>query len=604
MMIKMGVAAARGAGAGTGLDRGGVVVAVALVYSMLVAVVASAAAAVSSKSGAALIVHDVHVQVQRSQQLPIAAAAVITNCSDPSEQQTSECTSPGIDCWTLYIRNSSMLRLCESFTSLNSTLVSPSPDCCSAVQSAWQLWPRRCFCNYIYFQYVPEHRHALPLLCDVTNSICHTCISLHPPDPAVATCGGDLVPGKSSKRTLIIVAVTITALVVCIIIAVLTYWFAFRHKKKPYSRFPDASHDLNGILKLGGGPTLFSYNVLKSATKNFHIGNKLGEGGFGAVFKGLLPDGMEVAVKQLSMDSKQGNEEFLNEVMFVTGVQHRNLVKLRGCCLKGNERILVYEYLPNKSLYQALFDNENGQQLDWPKRFKIAVGTAQGLAYLHEGCQTRIVHRDIKASNILLDEDYIPKIADFGLARFFLDNQTHVSTRVAGTKGYLAPEYLLRGQLTEKADVFSFGVVMMELVSGRSNFDPRLPLDVAYLLDWTWQLHEKKKLKDIMDPSLLEGTGYCEEEALRLVTIALLCTQSEPTMRPTMTRVVAMLAGDANSDIPEIVESSKPQALLLTELPTWNDKPTKCNSSQLSDDQASGPSMRNGSISFSMIQPR
>ncbi len=197
MMIKMGVAAARGAGAGTGLDRGGVVVAVALVYSMLVAVVASAVAAVSSKSGAALIVHDVHVQVERSQQLPIAAAAIITNCSDPSEQQTSECTSPEIDCWNLYIRNSSMLRLCESFTSLNSTLVSPSPDCCSAVQGAWQLWPRRCFCNYIYFQFVTEHRHTLPRLCEVTNSICQTCISLHPPDPAVATCGGDLVPGTS-----------------------------------------------------------------------------------------------------------------------------------------------------------------------------------------------------------------------------------------------------------------------------------------------------------------------------------------------------------------------------------------------------------------------
>jgi hypothetical protein len=197
MMIKMGVAAAHGAGAGTGLDRGGVVVVVALAYSMLVAVVASAAVAVSSKSGVALIVHDVHVQVQRSQQLPIAAAAIITNCSDPSEQQTAECTSPEIDCWNLYISNSSMLRLCKSFTSVNSTLVSPSPDCCSAVQSAWQLWPRRCFCNYIYFQYVPEHRQALPLLCDVTNSICHTCTSLHPPDTAVATCGGDFVSGTN-----------------------------------------------------------------------------------------------------------------------------------------------------------------------------------------------------------------------------------------------------------------------------------------------------------------------------------------------------------------------------------------------------------------------
>jgi serine/threonine protein kinase len=148
----------------------------------------------------------------------------------------------------------------------------------------------------------------------------------------------------------------------------------------------------------------------------------------------LLPDGTEVAVKQLSVGSKQGNEEFLNEVMFITSVQHRNLVKLRGCCLKADERILVYEYLPNRSLSQALFDKEHALQLNWPTRLKIVLGTAQGLAYLHEGCRTRIVHRDIKASNILLDEDFTPKIADFGLARFFQDNQTHVSTRVAGTK--------------------------------------------------------------------------------------------------------------------------------------------------------------------------
>jgi serine/threonine protein kinase len=280
----------------------------------------------------------------------------------------------------------------------------------------------------------------------------------------------------------IIVASVVGGSVVCVIIAVFA-WFFYRRKKHRL-RFPDTFQDIDDIMRVESRPTLFSYSVLKKATKNFHISNKLGEGGFGSVFKGVLTDGTEVAVKQLSVGSKQGNDEFLNEVVLITSVQHRNLVKLQGCCLKGDERILVYEFLPNKSLHQALFDEEQVLHLDWLTRMKIILGTAQGLSYLHEGCRTRIIHRDIKASNILLDEDYNPKIADFGLARFFLDSQTHVSTRVAGTKGYLAPEYALRGQLTEKADVFSFGVVVLELISGRSNFDLRLPSDTAYLLDW------------------------------------------------------------------------------------------------------------------------
>ncbi|CAM6002076.1 unnamed protein product [Sphagnum balticum] len=546
------------------------------------------------------------------------------NCSDPSEEQKPECTSPSIDCWQNYISNSSMMNLCKSFTSAaaappinnsssSSSSTGPTAGCCSAVRMAWQLWPPRCFCNYIYFQYVQEiNRRALPALClNVTNSsVCHTCSIADPSVVPLATCSSPNPTGKSStKRVALAIALTITAITVCIIVVVLVYCLPFRYKKKASLRFPDTSQDLDDILKFGGGPTIFSYSVLKTATKNFHIGNKLGEGGFGAVYKGLLPDGTEVAVKQLSVGSKQGNEEFLNEVMFITGVQHRNLVKLRGCCLKDDERLLVYEYLPNKSLYQALFDEEHAVQIDWPTRLRIVLGTARGLAYLHEGCRTRIVHRDIKASNILLDEDYNPKIADFGLARFFLDNQTHVSTRVAGTKGYLAPEYVVRGQLTEKADVFSFGVVVLELVSGRSNFDHRLPTDTPYLLDWSWQLHEKKRLKDIMDPSLLEGPGYSEEEALRVVTIALLCTQSEPTMRPTMTRVVAMLVGDSNTEIPPILKSSKLRPLVLTELPnmsTWNDisNAIKGNNSQLSNDQVSRASMRSGSVSDTTMEPR
>ncbi|CAK9213211.1 unnamed protein product [Sphagnum troendelagicum] len=611
MGVALGGSFARGRGVAGVLHMTALVTAMVVAVVQLQLVVSTAASAVFLRPDHHLLAAD-HIHedfVLVAGQAPSAVGAIpgpAQNCSDPRDQQTAACVSTSIDCWSVYINNSAVMGECASFSVGNSTQLLPSPDCCSAVQSAWQLWPRRCFCSFIYFQYVQQRRRALPSLCNVTNSICQTCSAIPDLPGPVGNCGGS---GKSSKKTVLAVALTITILAVCVIVA-LTYWLAYRRKKKLSLRFPDTSQDLDVILKHGGGPTLFPYNVLKVATKNFHMSNKLGEGGFGAVFKGLLPDGTEVAVKQLSVGSKQGNDEFLNEVMFITSVQHRNLVKLRGCCLKADERILVYEYLPNRSLSQALFDKEHALQLNWPTRLKIVLGTAQGLAYLHEGCRTRIVHRDIKASNILLDEDFTPKIADFGLARFFQDNQTHVSTRVAGTKGYLAPEYALRGQLTEKADVFSFGVVVLELVSGRSNFDLRLPLDTAYLLDWTWQLHEKKRLKDVMDPSLLEGISYSEEEALRVVTIALLCTQSEPTMRPTMTRVVAMLVGDASTEIPHIVESSKPRALVLTELPNmsaWNDNalnPTKGNDSQGSSDQLSGPSMQSGSVSYSTIEPR
>jgi serine/threonine protein kinase len=366
------------------------------------------------------------------------------------------------------------------------------------------------------------------------------------------------------------------------------------------------------ILKIEGKPTLYSYNVLKTATKNFHMASKLGEGGFGAVYKGVLPDGTEVAVKQLSISSRQGQEEFFNEVMLITGVQHRNLVKLRGCCLKGDERLLVYEFLANRSLHQALFDETQAMKLNWPTRLKILVGTARGLAYLHEGCQTRIIHRDIKASNILLDKDLNPKIADFGLARLFQDSQSHVSTRVAGTVGYLAPEYAMRGQLTEKADVFSFGIVALELVSGRGNLDLRLPPEMAYLLDWTWHLHENKRLKDIVDPTLL-GDEYSEEEAMRVVDVALHCTQSVGTMRPTMTRVVELLTHGADAEIPEVTGSSKPRLFTLNNLApggttlAWSNNNSKIDSKHDSppeSEEQEGSRASIPSAAANLVEPR
>ncbi|XVF25333.1 hypothetical protein REPUB_Repub13aG0204400 [Reevesia pubescens] len=341
-----------------------------------------------------------------------------------------------------------------------------------------------------------------------------------------------LPPGNPKKKTPtalivgIVLPVVVAALIlICVII---------HHKRrKEYD-------DEEVLLAIGPRPNTFSYAELKAATEDFNPSRKLGEGGFGAVYKGTLPDGRIVAVKQLSVASHQGKSQFIAEVATISAVQHRNLVKLYGCCIEGKRHLLVYEYLENKSLDQALFARSD-LHLDWPTRFNICLATARGLAYLHEESRPRIVHRDVKASNILLDAEMCPKISDFGLAKLYDDKKTHISTRVAGTIGYLAPEYAMRGLLTEKADVFGFGIVALEILSGRPNSDNSLEEDKIYLLNWAWALYENNQSLDLVDPSLVE---FDENEALRMVAVALLCTQGSPTMRPSMSRVVAMLAGD------------------------------------------------------------
>ncbi|CAI9783863.1 unnamed protein product [Fraxinus pennsylvanica] len=281
----------------------------------------------------------------------------------------------------------------------------------------------------------------------------------------------------------------------------------------------------------------FSYNELRIATDNFHQRNKIGRGGFGTVYKGILKNGTTVAVKTLSAESKQGEREFLTEIDTISNVKHPNLVELIGCCLHESNRILIYEFLENNSLDRALLGSRRTINLDWKKRSAICMGTARGLAYLHEEVVPHIVHRDIKASNILLDDDFEPKIGDFGLAKLFPDNITHISTKVAGTTGYLAPEYALGGQLTMKADVFSFGVLTLEIVSGRSsgNFGRTQKL----LVEWAWELYEEKKLLELVDPELGE---FPKEEVLRYMKVALFCTQANANRRPVMGQVLEMLS--------------------------------------------------------------
>ncbi|KAL3626773.1 hypothetical protein CASFOL_029345 [Castilleja foliolosa] len=284
----------------------------------------------------------------------------------------------------------------------------------------------------------------------------------------------------------------------------------------------------------------FSLKQIKSATNNFDPVNKIGEGGFGPVYKGTLFDGTVIAVKQLSAKSNQGNREFVNEIGMITALQHPHLVKLHGCCIEGNQLLLIYEYMENNSLARALFEKmfvgpeEHQLHLDWPTRHKICIGIARGLAYLHEESRLKIVHRDIKATNVLLDKNLVPKISDFGLAKLDEEDNTHISTRIAGTYGYMAPEYAMRGHLTDKADVYSFGVVLLEVDTSTR----RIPF---IFLTGANTLKMEGNLMKLVDPRI--GSKFNEEEAMTTIHLGLLCTNAVAAERPNMSAVVSILEG-------------------------------------------------------------
>ncbi|XP_030467805.2 cold-responsive protein kinase 1-like [Syzygium oleosum] len=315
--------------------------------------------------------------------------------------------------------------------------------------------------------------------------------------------------------------------------------FGFSSKNKT----PASSSSIQGIEgNLLRNITHFTYNELRSATANFDSSNKIGRGGFGIVYKGTLRNGVQVAVKKLSATSKQGLGEFVAEINTIATVRHQNLVQLIGFCVEGTDRILVYEYLENSSLDRALLGSGTKDakiKLDWQKRSAICLGTARGLAFLHEESVQHIVHRDIKASNILLDKDYNPKIGDFGLAKLFPDDITHISTRIAGTTGYLAPEYAFGGQLTPKADVYSFGIVVLEIISGRNSAKADWRGSEKFLLEQAWELYEKGALLELVDPDLEE---FPEDEVIRYIKVAFFCTQAAASRRPLMSQVVNMLS--------------------------------------------------------------
>ncbi|KAL7094578.1 hypothetical protein ACP275_11G112900 [Erythranthe tilingii] len=374
-------------------------------------------------------------------------------------------------------------------------------------------------------------------------------------------------------------------------LVVLAVWFTRRRKKRKYasapnsetpSPFASSQNSESGFLraqrssKLGGNGspnnflyspdggmgssrTWFTYEEMSAATNGFSEENILGEGGFGCVYKGALVDGRVVAVKQLKVGGGQGEREFRAEVEIISRIHHRHLVSLVGYCISDHQRLLVYDYVPNNTLHYHLHA-EGKPVMDWASRVKVAAGAARGLAYLHEDCQPRIIHRDIKSTNILLENNFEARVADFGLAKLALelDLYTHVSTRVMGTFGYLAPEYASTGKLTEKSDVYSFGVVLLELITGRKPVDSSQPLGDESLVEWArpllTQALDAQNFGDVVDSKLEKN--FVDIEMFRMIEAAAACIRHSASKRPKMSQIVRAL--DSLDELTDLNNGVKP----------------------------------------------
>ncbi|XP_059656168.1 cysteine-rich receptor-like protein kinase 2 [Cornus florida] len=347
-----------------------------------------------------------------------------------------------------------------------------------------------------------------------------------------------------SRGTIIVIVVAVVSSVVVLVVGTVIGVYIWKHRKIQKKR--RGSNDADKLVKTLHDSSLnFKYSTLEKATGSFDEANKLGQGGFGTVYKGVLPDGREIAVKRLFFNNKHRAADFYNEVNIISSVEHKNLVRLLGCSCSGPESLLVYEFMPNKSLDRFIFDSIRGKALNWERRFDIIIGTAEGLVYLHENSKNRIIHRDIKASNILLDSRLRARIADFGLARSFQEDKSHISTAIAGTLGYMAPEYLAHGQLTEKADVYSFGVLLLEIVTGRQNNRSKATEYSESLVTIAWRHFQQGTVQELFDPNIMLHNYHnssVKNEVLRVVHIGLLCTQEAPSLRPSMSKALVMLA--------------------------------------------------------------
>ncbi|URE28723.1 receptor-like protein kinase [Musa troglodytarum] len=356
------------------------------------------------------------------------------------------------------------------------------------------------------------------------------------------TVPNDASGGKSNNavKTVLLVVVPVAAALLSLLAI-----FMYCRRRKP--AMPRRKQLHKRIFDIGdqqenksAESLLLDLEVIRSATNNFSDANKLGEGGFGPVYRGTLEDGEQIAVKRLSRTSGQGIVELKNEVVLLARLQHRNLVRLLGCCLQEEEKLLVYEYLPNASLDKVLFDPVRRVQLDWARRYKIIEGIGRGLLYLHEDSRLKIVHRDLKASNILLGWDMNPKISDFGLAKLFDVDETQRNTsRIAGTYGYMAPEYALRGRFSTNSDVYRYGVLILEILTGRKNSGCQESGNSINLLSYVWRHWNQGDAMQVVDQSVVDR---CQpQEVLRCMHIGLLCVQEDPAQRPSMASITLML---------------------------------------------------------------
>nr|QMS43708.1 protein kinase [Betula platyphylla] len=394
------------------------------------------------------------------------------------------------------------------------------PQCCDGKQGGRVVTPS-CNMRFEVYQFYTSTAVASPPSSPVAPPV-------SPPPPLTNT-NTTKGSGSNTSRIVIIIFVSTAAFVVLVI----SFCIYFRARRRPREKL-ETVDEIRSVESLQ-----FDFDTIRVATDNFSDENKLGQGGFGAVYKGRLFDGQVIAVKRLSMNSGQGNLEFKNEVLLVAKLQHRNLVRLLGFCLEGIERLLIYEFVPNTSLDHFLFDPVKRLHLDWERRYKIIGGIARGILYLHEDSRLRIIHRDLKASNILLDAEMNPKISDFGMAKLFLLDQTQGNTsRIVGTYGYMAPEYAMHGQFSVKSDVFSFGVLVLELMSGQKNNCFRNGENVEDLLGYAWKNWREGTASNIVDSTMRLGSAT---EIMRCIHIGLLCVQENVADRPTMASVVLML---------------------------------------------------------------
>ncbi|XP_021894437.1 LOW QUALITY PROTEIN: cysteine-rich receptor-like protein kinase 10 [Carica papaya] len=375
---------------------------------------------------------------------------------------------------------------------------------------------------------------------------------------------GPSIPGGVGRKKSAITAISISIPAAIVLISISGYILLLKRRhNKAKDEKETIRQEVRLLVQEGGigedcsGEFLLGQKQMKSqelplvplslvleATQHFCKENKLGEGGFGPVYKGTLVDGKKIAVKRLSKASGQGENEFKTEIILVAKLQHKNLVRLLGCCLERGESLLIYEYMPNKSLDFHLFDSSKATELNWKRRLAIIVGIPRGLLYLHEDSRLRIIHRDLKASNVLLDDDMNPKISDFGTARIFGGNQNEANTkRVVGTYGYMAPEYAMEGIFSVKSDVFSFGVLLLEIISGRKNNGFHLSEHGESLISYTWKSWSKGQGLEVMDPIL--APSCVGSDVLKCIHIGLLCVQEDPADRPTMSSVAVMLASES-----------------------------------------------------------